>query len=659
MQNKGGSIRMLLLALVAILNYQINPASAGAIAQNVQPEGSEFNNNGLAAAANPAASSTISSPVAVAAADPDFAEFMDNMKKFFQYIQANSVQNSGCANQNIICSILVSNSTSGQGLTAVNFPNPMTVAQCQAACNQSTVTCFAYEITNVTTSVRNVYPVNPNGLPCNCGGSSAVIGGGYTPQADTLLTTTTPPTTTTTPTTTTSSTTTTPTTTTPTTTTPTTTTPTTTTPTTTIPLPTSAYQVAFSAETDSSFSTPGGVVPLNIVTDDYNNHFDVNNDMFTVSAGGIYFTEMCVGVKGGSPVNMRLQGSAPLQLGLTWDATTQDGIVTQCRSGMVQVSSGTHVQMVLDSGVSYSDSNNHLTSLSVFSVSNSMSDNALSALVYAVAPETPPIVNDTLTPIPLTSIIAPSTQGIFNAQKATYTCQYNVPHFVAVSAGVQKGIPTEVQITTSNSINTGLTRTTINYNDITTMSRNVMVSCNKGETITMNLESGTVVNSDGKNNYNLTTFTVFPYMPRSVQTPVAWGIYKWYISYNNQADQSALDPFYFTNVTVNLGNAYNENSRYFVAPVSGYYYTCITSGAGVGVNGNKFDFQMMRNSEVLLTVSDQSTIQKATDIFGQCGVVLLNKGDQVRCVGKPGSYFYSSLSAFELSWTGMLLYQTS
>lgn len=644
---------MLLLASVAaILSIQLSLTSAVALTQTapmVQAEGVAVASNNLGAGA-PVAANPATAPTAVAnvpvASDPNLTVFIGNMMKFFQYIQANSVQNSGCANQNIICSILVSNSSAGNGvLTAVSYPTPMTVAQCQLLCNQSTIPCVAYEITNATTNVRNVYPVSTNGLPCNCaGGSSAVIAPGKPPAADTLQTTTTPQTTTssttTTPTTTTSSTTTTP-------------------PTTTIPIPATAYQVAFTAETNQSFSNSGSPIPLNIIVDNYNNNYNNATNSFPVSAGGIYFTEMCVGIQGGQSANVRLQDSAPLQIGLTWDATTQDGVVTQCRSGVVQVSSGAHLQMVLDNGMAYSDADNELTSLSIFSISNSMSDNAVNALVYAFAPETPPIVNNTLTPIPLTPVIPPTAPAFFDAAKATYTCQYDAPHFVAVSAGVQKGVPTLVQITTTNSINTGLTRTTVNYNDVTTMSRNVIVSCKKGETITMNLQSGTVVNSDLKNKYNLTTFTVFPYLPRSAPTPVAWGVYKWYTAYNNQADQSPLDPFYFTNVTVNQNNAFSMDSRLVVAPVSGHYYVCITSGAGVGINGNKFNFQMKRNKEVLLTVSDQSTTQKATDAFGQCGVFLLNKGDQIRCVGNPGSYFYSSLSAFELSWTGMLLYPTA
>lgn len=661
---------LLLTTMAAILSLQLSPVSAGALSPTSTPsnlaEGAVPNMLAGAPVVVAAVSTTTPTTAAVAnvpGSNPNLAAFMSNMMQFLQYIQANSVQNSGCANDNILCSILVSSSTAVNGaLTVVSYPTPMTAVQCQALCTPAS-NCVAYEITNVTTSVRNVYPTNSNGLGCNCGsagGAAAQIGPANQPAADTLQSTipvTVAPTSTT-PTTTTS-TTTTPTTTTSTTTTPTTTTTTTTAlPTTTTTLSPNAYQVAFTAETNQPFSTTGSAIPLNIVLDDYNNHFNSATNTFSVSAGGIYFVEMCVGIQSQQTANIKLQGSAPLQIGLTWDANTQNGVVTQCRSGVVQVSSGTPLQMVLDSGTSYSDVNNNLTSLSVFSISNSMSDAAVNALVYAFAPETPPTVNNTLTPIQLTPVIPSTPQSFFNPTQATYTCQYDVPHFVAVSAGVEKGIPTLVQITTSNSINTGLTRTTVNYNGITTMSRNVIVSCNKGETITMNLQSGTVINSDSTNKYNLTTFTVFPYQPRSVQTPVAWGVYKWYISYNNQANQAPLDPFYFTNVTVNQNNAFNFDSRNVVAPVTGYYYICITSGAGVGVDGNKFVFQMKRGNEVLLTVSDQSTSQQATDAFGQCGVILLNKGDQIRCVGNPNSYFYSSLSAFEISWTGMLLYQS-
>jgi len=645
---------MLLLTLTVLFNSQLVHVSSLAVSG---AEGAPQANNLQPAAAAPTA--VANSPQG--SSNTEFMDFLANMCKFYQYVQTNK-GSAGCSDdQKIICSILVANPSAGQMvLTSSPMSSPMTVAQCQQACNQSSIPCVAYEITNVTSGVRNVYPVNGNSGLCNCGGSSATLSGlGNNPAADTLYTgTTAGPATT-------SSSTTTPTTTTPTsTTTPTTTRTTTPTPsTTTTPPPLSSLQVAFTADAPSSFSTVGSAIPLTDIVSDYNGHYSSGSNSLSLTAGGIYFAEMCVGVPAGSMADVRLQNSAPLSLGLSWNATSQNGVITQCRSGIIQTTSPTQIQMVLDSGSVYSDNVNELTTMTVFSVSNSMSDQAVAALVYAVAPETTPYVNNTLKPIPLTPVIAPANPSVFNGPQATYVCQVTGPHLVAVSAGILAGIPTILQITVSTpgSIDTGVVRTTLKLNGVTTQGRNVIVNCNQGDTITYNVVSGSVTNSDGKNNYNLTTFTVFPYLPRAPTPSVAWGIYKWYIAYNNQnGAQQPLDPFYFTNVTTNVGDAFDVNSRYVTVPYTGYYYICITSGAGVGMSGSTFTFQLQdEQNTVLLSVQDQSNSQQATDMYGQCGVFKLQQNERIRCVGAGDSYFYSSIANYELSWIGMLLYTTS
>jgi len=618
---------MICLILATLLTSQVQLSNAAAKALGAAaPEGSEF---------NPTQNSN--KPVT----NGEFTDFLASMWKFFQNVQnTNGQQTSGCSdNQNIICSILIKNSTNGQlVLTAVDYSQPMTAQQCAQLC-QSNQSCVAYEITNITTSIRQVYPVSNssglNGQGCNC---PTVVGNCPNPPANVELQTTTP------------STTTTPTTTT-------TTIPTTTT--TTTPATTRTYTaadkgVAFTATSSQSYSQVGGVIPLNSQSD-YNSHF--SNNQFSAVAGGLHFVEVCAGVQAGTPVNVRVQGSTNLQLGLTWNAKSQNGVESPCRSGLVQQASGSSLSLVLDSGVAYSDASN-LNSLTVFSVSESMSDDSLSKLAYAYAPNSPPIVNNTLTPIPMKSVVTPANSAAsFDASTATYTCGWTGPHIVSVSAGVMANTPTEIQITNQD-INLGLTRTTVKFDGSTTQSRNVVINCVQGNKIQLNLVSGTVLDSDSTHNYNLTTFAVFPYIPRHVASPVSWGIYKWYIAFNNEqntGNTGVIDPFYFTNVTVNQGKAYDANSRVLTVPSSGYYFTCITSGAGVGKNGATFTFSLMRNSETLIQVDHQSTFEGATDMFGRCAILKLNANDVIRAVGNDNSYFYSSITAYELSWIGFKL----
>jgi len=346
-----------------------------------------------------------------------------------------------------------------------------------------------------------------------------------------------------------------------------------------------------------------------------------------------------------------------MSVGMTWDATIQNGVETVCRSAIVQPASGANLSLALDSGSIYSDSNN-LVSFTAFSLTNSMTADALSRFVYAYGPSTPPSVNQTLTPIPMVTVISPANPSTFDAENALYTCGSTGPHFVSASVGVLPHMATEVQITTA-AIPVGLTRTSTLYNDVTTISRNTLVQCNQGQTIQFNLLSGTTVNSDGVHPYNLTTFAVLPYEPLNVATPVAWSVYKWYIAFNNQGGQSNLDPFYYSNVTVNEGSAYNFNTRMVTIPVAGFYYIYVSSGAGVGTDGATFTLQLMKGatgSNVLFGIEHNSNAAGATDLFGHGQVVYLNVGDVLRVVAVAPSYIYSSLTGYEVEWMGMLLY---
>jgi len=294
----------------------------------------------------------------------------------------------------------------------------------------------------------------------------------------------------------------------------------------------------------------------------------------------------------------------------------------------------------------------------VFSITNSMTADALSRFVLAVGPESRPPVNQTLVPIPLVTVIPPASPSTFNPNTATYTCGSNAPHFVMASVGVLPHMATQAQITNSV-INGDLTRTSTLYDEVTVLSRNSMLSCQVGQTIAFNLVSGTTVNTDGNYQYNLTTFAVLPYEPLNVSMPVAWSVYKWYISYDNEGGQSNLDPFYFSNVTVNVGEAYNFNTRLVTAPVAGIYYIYLSSGAGVGLSGSTFTIQVMlgaTGSNVLFGIEHQSKAEGATDLFGHGQIVHLNAGDVVRVVAEAPSYLYSSIIGYEVEWMGMLLY---
>jgi len=432
-------------------------------------------------------------------------------------------------------------------------------------------------------------------------------------------------------------------------------------PTTTVTFPPAAKNVAFNVVIPNPYNTAGGTIPFVTNGSDINNHFNPSSNNFPVVAGGIYYVEICAAVNSGQTANVRLAGSVP-QTGVTWDATIQNGVETQCRGCLTVPANGASLSAVLDSGAVYSDPN-FPTSLTVFSVQSSMTADAVSRTVFAVGVPNPPTgKNGTLTPLPMTTVIAPADPSVFNAQTATYTCKTTGNYFVSASVGAMVHASTGVQIT-NNVIPIGLTRSSLLYDGVTTLSRTTILPCTAGSTIQLNLLYGTVVNWDNKNAYNLTTFTIIPYEPANAPTPISWAAYKWYISFSSPPSQIS-DPFMFSNITLNQGNPISSTNPFLITvPVSGYYYVHLSAGAGLGnpeAGGYKtYTLSLKRGNEVLFAIEHLSSSLDASDVFGHGGIVQMTKGDVIRAVGAAESYYYSSLANYETSFSGMLLYATS
>jgi len=62
---------------------------------------------------------------------------------------------------------------------------------------------------------------------------------------------------------------------------------------------------------------------------------------------------------------VKLNGGAP-QSGFYWGSTDQNGVTGGCRSMLMYFTTGVRLNLFLESGSTYSDSSDQLTSLSVF-----------------------------------------------------------------------------------------------------------------------------------------------------------------------------------------------------------------------------------------------------------------------------------------------------
>ncbi|XP_028260904.1 cerebellin-1-like [Parambassis ranga] len=79
-------------------------------------------------------------------------------------------------------------------------------------------------------------------------------------------------------------------------------------------------------------------------------------------------------------------------------------------------------------------------------------------------------------------------------------------------------------------------------------------------------------------------------------------------------------------VITNEGNAYNQHTGIFTAPVAGTYYFTFFYHAG-GQHKSKLD--LMKNSQMMVYSSDHQTVSDAADNGGNAAFLQLQRGDQV------------------------------
>ncbi|XP_007574054.1 complement C1q-like protein 3 isoform X1 [Poecilia formosa] len=121
---------------------------------------------------------------------------------------------------------------------------------------------------------------------------------------------------------------------------------------------------------------------------------------------------------------------------------------------------------------------------------------------------------------------------------------------------------------------------------------------------------------------------------------------------------AAIGPFstprtlIYTRVITNLGNAYNQNTGIFVAPVGGMYYFSFFYHAG---GGHKVRLFLMKNNEHVLESSDHKTLNDGADNGGNAAFVELQQGDQVYVQLHPETHVFGG--SHTTTFSGFLLHQ--
>ncbi|XP_016517237.1 cerebellin-1-like isoform X2 [Poecilia formosa] len=121
---------------------------------------------------------------------------------------------------------------------------------------------------------------------------------------------------------------------------------------------------------------------------------------------------------------------------------------------------------------------------------------------------------------------------------------------------------------------------------------------------------------------------------------------------------AAIGPFntpttlIYTRVITNVGNAYNQNTGIFVAPVRGMYYFSFFFHAGGGRIVRLF---LMKNSERILECSDHKTLNDGADNGGNAAFVELQQRDQVYVQLQPNTHVFGG--SYTTTFSGFLLHQ--
>uniref|UniRef100_A0A3B5QVQ9 Complement C1q-like protein 2 n=1 Tax=Xiphophorus maculatus TaxID=8083 RepID=A0A3B5QVQ9_XIPMA len=113
-----------------------------------------------------------------------------------------------------------------------------------------------------------------------------------------------------------------------------------------------------------------------------------------------------------------------------------------------------------------------------------------------------------------------------------------------------------------------------------------------------------------------------------------------------------LTTLVYKRVITNVGNAYNQLTGIFVAPVRGMYYFSFFYHAGGYQPVNLF---LMKNNEYILASSDHMTLFDGADNGGNAAFLELQQGDQVYVQLKANTHVWGN--SYTTTFSGFLLYQ--
>ncbi|XP_017287513.1 complement C1q-like protein 2 [Kryptolebias marmoratus] len=108
----------------------------------------------------------------------------------------------------------------------------------------------------------------------------------------------------------------------------------------------------------------------------------------------------------------------------------------------------------------------------------------------------------------------------------------------------------------------------------------------------------------------------------------------------------------YRTVITNVGNAYNQFTGIFAAPVSGVYYFTFFYHAG---GGNRVSLTLMKNNQVVVSAYDHQSSHDGADNGGNAAFLQLQQGDHVYIRLGPNTHVWGNNDI--TTFSGLLLHQ--
>lgn len=408
--------------------------------------------------------------------------------------------------------------------------------------------------------------------------------------------------------------------------------------------------MAFSASSNEDMNaTTNGSVRLNVVHADVGRSFRAAASTFTTPAIGIYFVELCFGIPRNRSVRLSIgEGGRSTRTTLIWEPTKQyDGPETRCREGLAEIEADVTQYLSLNDGTL---SNRNLdTSLTVFSVTDAMTDYAEERILHAVSRNA---VNGIGT-VPLTTRIR-LLSNVFDFVSSKYTCTSTGLYMFSFSGGfastaVQttlalQGLDRQFELGRRASHPSG----SGDHKPVASYSRTILNFCKAGTQVYLNVTSGSVINPE---DYELTTLFVVPYVP-AYNTPAAWSLLR---DINCVANVSkGTETVGFNIVAYNDQSLWNSTVNTVTIKSPGYYYVYFSSGV---TEKCLLNMSVVRNREVLLRiVLTICALNKSEEIVGRGAIFPLKINDILAVVANEKTFIYSNKRGNQAVFFGMLLY---